>query len=231
MLVSIIIFLLSCHDISLLVNGLALGAAVAPNKNQKLPLSYLYFAYGSNMCSEVMTSLRKVKPISARPAMLENYRLKFDIPGAPFIEPSWASVEKCDNDGGGNNQQQQVHGVLYELTEEDFTLVCQTEGVPFAYILQACQVRPYPISSNKETMKDTEGAFTLVTSPLLPRRRNAAAPSQSYLNVLIRGAEEFGLEEDYIQKLKIIPAGRTLFGNGTAENMLRMARSNQEQMI
>lgn len=163
------------------------------------------------MYSETMKSLRKLNPISSNPAILENYQLKFDIPGMPLIEPSWASVEKCIDS--------QVHGVLYELSANDFNSVCRTEGVPFSYILERCQVRVY--EDHEET-----SAFTLVKSPILRMNGSTSLipPSQSYLNVLIRGAEEYNLDEEYIKKLKSIESNKAMIGNGVAEDMLRFSR-------
>jgi len=164
------------------------------------------------MYSETMTSLRKLNPLSSSPAILDNYKLKFDIPGMPLIEPSWASVEKCTDS--------QVHGVLYELTANDFDSVCRTEGVPFSYILQRCQVSLY------EDVEMVTSAFTLVKSPILLMNgsTSSVAPSKSYLNVLIRGAEEYNLDEEYIQKLKSIVSNKVMIGNGIAEDMLRLSR-------
>ena len=56
-----------------------------------------------------------------------------------------------------------------------------------------------------------------------------AAPSQSYINVLISGAKEFGLDAEYVQRLETMPTGRT-FGGGTAERMLDAAIKRKELM-
>ena len=50
-----------------------------------------------------------------------------------------------------------------------------------------------------------------------------APPSRSYVNVLLRGAREFGLDGDYVQRLEDIPIGRTIGGDGTAERLLDAA--------
>ena len=54
-------------------------------------------------------------------------------------------------------------------------------------------------------------------------------PSQSYINVLLRGANEFALDDSYIRKLENdIPVGKTWFGNGFAENLLRIAEQRRQ---
>ena len=54
-------------------------------------------------------------------------------------------------------------------------------------------------------------------------------PSQSYINVLLRGAKEFVLDDTYIRKLENdIPVGKTWFGKGFAENLLRIAEQRRQ---
>ena len=48
-------------------------------------------------------------------------------------------------------------------------------------------------------------------------------PSQSYINVLLRGAIEFQLDEKYYQELENINVSTKIFGNGISEMMLQIA--------
>jgi len=65
-------------------------------------------------------------------------------------------------------------------------------------------------------------AYTLRASRKEWRQENDIPPSRAYLNVLIRGADEFQLDDDYLQYLKGIVPGNTI-GNGMAEMMLEAA--------
>lgn len=216
------------------------------------------------MASSTMTALRNVRPLASSAAVLPNHSLRFNIPGTRFVEPSWASVEPIfekenifNEEGMGINE---VHGVLYKLTEEDFETVCSTEGVPFGYTLHRCRVVPYRgngrsagrdalhklglVSREEDDINETSlpmstkqslqalprdksiFAYTLRASRPAWRNQNIeedVAPSQAYLNVLLRGGEEFGLDESYMDYLKKIVPGRTLFGDGVAELMLEAA--------
>lgn len=201
------------------------------------------------MASSTMINLRRLSPLASSAAILPAHTLRFSIPGVPFVEPSSASVEPIDIGIGGIinldtiiERGQLVHGVLYKLTEEDFARVCQTEGVPFAYLLHRCRVFPY-IGDGKRAGEDSlrhmigvpeelnvalnnemgVPAFTLRASRIKWRQDDDIPPSQSYLNVLIRGAKEFALDGSYLEKLKQLEAGRTFPGTGLAEEMLRMA--------
>ena len=104
--------------------------------------NYNYFAYGSNMALATMTDLRNLKPLSYTPAILPGYNLVFNVPGIPFVEPSFASAEPVKSTMYERNESL-IHGILYTITEEDFIRVCQTEGVPLSYRLQRCDPIPY----------------------------------------------------------------------------------------
>lgn len=212
----------------------------SPSSTSPKPKRYNYFAYGSNMCSDTMGALRNLNPLASTAAVLPNHELRFNVPGMKFIEPSWASVEPVAAGAEGStlgsddaiSELSVVHGVLYSLTEQDFVSVCRTEGVPMAYTLHRCRVIPYKGNGNnagRKAMQDESSksipAYTLRAASKALRaqpRSDDAAPSQSYVNVLIRGAKEFGLDADYVQMLENMPTGRTL-GGGTAERMLEAA--------
>ena len=203
--------------------------------------TYNYFAYGSNMATSTMTNLRNLSPLASSAAILPSHNLRFNIPGVPLVEPSSASVEPITTELDIDtiiNDDQLVHGVLYKLTEEDFASVCNTEGVPFVYSLHRCRPIPYrgdgkqagedclrKLGHQNDVSSDEWGvpAFTLRAARRSWRQGEDTAPSQAYLNVLIRGANEFSLDRCYLDKLKNIDAGKTFPGNGLAEELLRRA--------
>jgi len=195
------------------------------------------------MAISTMTKLRKINPISSTAAILPNHTLRFNIPGIPYIEPSYASVEPTSS----SSQETNVHGVLYVLTPNDFATICQTEGVPFIYSLHRCLVVPY-VGNGKTAGMDTllqkttttnenaeptttatrdkkiVSAFTLrATSNKNRQVGYNIPPSQSYINVLLRGAIEYQLDEKYYQELENINVSTKIFGNGISEMMLQIA--------
>lgn len=208
----------------------ATGLSTSSNGGKRM--TYNYFAFGSNMLTQTMTDLRNLSPLASTAAVLPSHELRFNVPGTPLIEPSWASVEP--------RTDSVVHGVLYSLSEEDFAAMCASEGVPFAYTLHRCRPVPYKgdgTDAGQRALTSGNGvgadpspprgvpAFTLRASNRRWRESPAVedpSPSQSYLNVLIRGAKEFGLDGDYLKMLETKEAGRALFG-GTAERMLDVA--------
>mmetsp|Transcript_20721 Transcript_20721/g.38033 ORF Transcript_20721/g.38033 Transcript_20721/m.38033 type:complete len:273 (+) Transcript_20721:239-1057(+) len=85
-------------------------------------------------------------------------------------------------------------------------------------------------TNNEQPTKNDWGvsAFTLRAARKKWREGEDIPPSQSYLNVLIRGAKEFVLDESYLQKLENTPVGKTWIGNGLSEEMLRMAEQRKK---
>jgi hypothetical protein len=189
------------------------------------------------MCSSTMINLRNITPLASSAAILPGHTLRFNIPGLIGVEPSSAAVEPIDGDLDAFDKSHIVHGVLYKLSEKDFETIIRTEGVPFAYSLHRCRVLSYNGDGKKAgeecLQRITDGsasinfdevgisAFTLRAARKEWRSAKDTPPSQSYLNVLIRGAIEFQMDEDYVSMLKSIKPGRTFFGNGLAEEALK----------
>mmetsp|Transcript_12855 Transcript_12855/g.18770 ORF Transcript_12855/g.18770 Transcript_12855/m.18770 type:complete len:250 (+) Transcript_12855:83-832(+) len=224
------------------------------SSNTAKPTTYNYFAFGSNMALATMESLRNITPLASTAAVLPGHRLAFNVPGMPFIEPSWASIEPIDSEGISNsNKNHLVHGVLYKLTEKDFVTVCQSEGVPLSYTLHRCQPIPYigdnekagwdtyqktlTESNNNNKQKDASKqnvlgsvpAYTLRAGRTEWRKGKDIPPSSSYMRVLVRGAREFSIDDDYICMLEKIPTGQTLIGGGVAGAMLGMAEASRKR--
>lgn len=78
------------------------------------------FAFGSNLSLEKMASRGLRSVTNPRPAILQNFKLFFNQLGFPPIEPSFANIEPCDG--------AQVHGVVFDLTPEDFSVLWNGEG-------------------------------------------------------------------------------------------------------
>ena len=221
-MLSLSFFACSVSALNLRMNG---SKGIRPSTK-----SYNYFAYGSNVCKSTMENLRGIQPLASCPAILPGHELRFNIPGIPLLEPSWASVEPCDE------VEKVVHGVLYKLTEEDFTTVCRSEGVPIGYLLHRCRPIPYlgdGCNAGLQALLNSKNnvlAYTL-RAPLKMREKPSIPPSRSYLNVIIRGAKEFKIDQSYIDYLESIETGLTIIGNGTAEAMLEQAEKTSKDTI
>jgi len=179
------------------------------------------------MVKTTLTALRQVQPINATAAILPDYKLRFNLGGGGFLDGAAASVEQSRGDD--------VHGVLYELTPEDFAKVGNTEGVPLAYRWERCRVYPYVgdgESAGKvaasERNNSTLVAFTLVKT--FPGTSRDSPPSRSYRNLLIQGAEEWKMDKSFRDMLTATPVAKNLLvRDGLAGPMLKLAELRQQK--
>jgi hypothetical protein len=145
----------------------------------------LYFAFGANMASEVLVARRGLRPVWSAAAALPGHRLVFDLPGLPFVEPSFASVAP--------DPEARVHGVVWALSPSDLRRLDGFESGRY-------RRTPLPVEILGRGPAHAE---------VYVNRRPARArpPSRRYLDLLARGAEEHGLPADYVAWLRAHPAG------------------------
>ena len=139
-----------------------------------------YFAYGANMASTVFVERRGMRPLATETARLSGWRLAFEQPGIPCVEPVFATVIRAPNET--------VHGVLYRLTADDIALLERFEGAG-AYRYETLQVA----ASNSGRVD----ALVLVAK----KRLTGRLPSERYLQILRRGARERGLPDGWLTSL------------------------------
>jgi gamma-glutamylcyclotransferase len=141
-----------------------------------------YFAYGSNMNRAIFESRRGIRPIRAQPALLENYRLRFNL----AIGPGERGVANLESQAGAR-----TWGVLYLITVEQSEHLDRTEGVPRgAY-------RRIPVRAIVDGSERIE-AFTYQSDRISLGRK----PSPRYLGLLIEGAVQHGLPTEYLRYLR-----------------------------
>ncbi|MGH7945344.1 MAG: gamma-glutamylcyclotransferase family protein, partial [Opitutaceae bacterium] len=146
-------------------------------------MSVWYFAYGANMGTEVLVRRRGVQPLRSEAARLEGYRLVFTQAGVPIIEPCFASIEAAPGEA--------VHGVLHYLAVDTAEHLDQFEGPTYERIAVS-----------------VEGSKNGLINAWTYQARHPIAglvPSRRYLNLIIDGAREFALPEDYIRSLEKQP--------------------------
>lgn len=144
-----------------------------------------YFAFGSNMLSSVFFGgFRGFKRRAAERAVLRGYRLAFTEPGIPFFEPAFANLQKecgavCE-------------GVLYRVTADELDVLDLTEGG-----------RAYDII---DVEVNAEVSGTVPAKAFKSRVSvQGLKPTKRYLELLIAGAEERGLSEQWLRMLKSTP--------------------------
>src|SRR6266481_2391539 len=141
-----------------------------------------YLAYGSNMNHGIFEGRRRIRPIEARPALLENYRLRFNL----AVGPGERGVANLEARAGACTS-----GVLYLITIEQSEHLDRTEGV------QRGAYRRIPVSAIVDG-SERIAAFTYQSDKISIGRK----PSPRYLGLLIEGAVQHGLPSGYLRYLR-----------------------------
>lgn len=146
-----------------------------------------YFAYGSNMN---MISLRAkgVEPRSSTRATLRGWHLAFDVHhwfrhegGVGNIHPSSDPADR-------------VEGIVHEVSDKDLAR------------LDAVESRGVGYDRADVVVETDDGAVSAIAYVGVPGYLDASClPTQRYLNILVRGGVEAGLDAAYIAALRDHP--------------------------
>lgn len=130
-----------------------------------------YFAYGSNLSSERLLG-RCPGASEPRPAVLADHVWLINERGVATIEPV-----------AGH----EVHGVVWDVTDEDLVTLDRVEGVPDRYARTRCVV-------------ERDGGPVEAVVYVDPRTE-PGPPRAGYLEIVLAGAAEHGLPEHWIEHL------------------------------
>lgn len=152
----------------------------------------LYLAYGANMSGRIIQK-RGVKPINWEPAQVTSFSLGFCHRGgyATLLEHS---VTKASEQPGFKHLNfLGPHGILYTLSATDFQKIVSRET-------------GYDITSvDVETYAGRSVSARAFQSQRLLRLKQSLPPRQQYLDLMLHGAKEHGLCDDYCQWLAAVP--------------------------
>ncbi|MFM8409257.1 MAG: gamma-glutamylcyclotransferase family protein [Alphaproteobacteria bacterium] len=148
-----------------------------------------YFAYGSNLQAATLRGRRGIDVLRSVPVRAPGWRLVFDKPG--LIHPNAAVANIVPEDGA------HVIGVAYEITADDHAHVELTEGVMIgSYRRVEVAVEPLDASVNAPPAT----ALSLSSDKRAPGR----LPSHRYLGLVVEGALEHGLPDDWVASLRAV---------------------------
>lgn len=149
-----------------------------------------YFAYGSNLDRRQMRA-RCPTSVTTSIGCLRGYRLEF----MAYSPPNSAVIPW---NGGAANiapaSDSDVWGLVYRLTAADLISLDRHEGYPALYTR---------FQSEVET---PNGILSSVWAYKLVGRRVPMAPDKAYLRVILKGAEEVRLPEEYRQSITRLAA-------------------------
>lgn len=140
------------------------------------------FGYGSNMSPSFMKTKKALEIFESKPAILKGYKLIFSE-AMNFVEPGFANVIKT-------NESDEIHGVVTSMTKKSaISLDTQEGGYNIAKVTVFCY--------------DGEN---IEAELYVPKRENPSLgiPSYRYMQILIKGAQEVGLKDSYVEMLKSI---------------------------
>ncbi|MGD2117907.1 MAG: gamma-glutamylcyclotransferase [Chromatiales bacterium] len=148
---------------------------------------FRYFGYGSNLN---MTSLRAkgVEPLASRRAVLPGWCLRFNVQHFFRHEGGVGNIERSDK------ADSRVLGVLYD---------CPDEALAPLDAVEACGHGYDRITVDVDAEGESVPALTYVGMPEFID--DSCLPSRRYLNIVVDGARQAGLDSDYVQNLMAHP--------------------------
>jgi len=146
--------------------------------------TFLYFAYGSNMLTSRLTR-RTPSATAVGIAYVEGYRLTFD-------KVSTDGSGKCDIEAT-SNAADRVYGVLFRISTAEAADLDVAEGFGHGY--EKHEIKAVAASTKTR-------AIAYVATAKDPTR----TPYHWYKALVIAGAEEHALPQDYIATLRAVPS-------------------------
>ena len=147
----------------------------------------LYFAYGSNLDRGTFEGTRAMKPRASTPCVLPGYQLAFNVPGLPYVEPSFASVRVAPADAV-ERFERECHGVAHEITEAEWARLVATEG-------------SYDVVDVDCVWYDGAVLKCRTLTHRTMKNFGERAPSARYANLLRNGSRFHGLDAEWIEYL------------------------------
>jgi gamma-glutamylcyclotransferase (GGCT)/AIG2-like uncharacterized protein YtfP len=142
-----------------------------------------YYAYGSNISTRYLHDYCPSATFVMK-ADLPNYRVDF-LRYSTDMQGGISSITEAPG--------HLVHGVIYEVSKEDVDELDILEDIP-----KGLYKRETYLVLGEETQWHEADLYRVVT-PSGPY-----APAKQYIDYMIEGAKEHGLDADYINKLKTL---------------------------
>merc|ERR1711936_529450 len=143
--------------------------------------TFLYFAFGSNLLTERI-HINNPSAVFRSIAKLKEHKLDFN-----YFSKRWQGAAATIIP----TRESHVWGVLWELNMEHLETLDRQEGVPNVYNRKMVEVE----------LEDGSSAEA-VTYFLIKPEEEDKRPSYVYKNVILRGAEEHNIPEEYLEKLR-----------------------------
>ena len=147
-----------------------------------------HFAYGSNLHPDKRKARADLSPLEEAPGVLRDWRLAFNIPLMPWLDPSVANVVRAPG--------RDVHGLLMRLEPEQYAAMVRSEGGGEMYSEECVTIETY----DGRTIE----ALTFVALPARTSDRDIP-PSYRYWKLIVDGARLSELKPEYIARIERLP--------------------------
>lgn len=152
-----------------------------------------YFAYGSNLDPDQMED-RGIKVKESEIAELPGWKLAFTI----YSDPWGGGVADILPSSG-----EKVKGVIYTIAEDSLKNLDRYEGRRVEDNMERGMYRRQYIPVKVKERWETVLTY-IVNRAVEYKRKVDLKPSQEYLETIISGAREHGLDKEYIENIKDI---------------------------
>ncbi len=147
-----------------------------------------YFAYGSNMQRDTLEGRRRIAFQRAVPVRVPGWRVVFDKPPLLPIGEAFANLVP--------DAATAALGVAFEVSSDDLEHIELTEGVLIGnYQRVVVPVEPLVVVADPPVE-----ACSLSSD----RRDENLRPSTRYMSIIVAGAIEHGLPDDYVEILRTV---------------------------
>jgi len=154
----------------------------------------LYFAYGSNL------SWRRISAPDRAPSATLVGRAELGCHVLRLHKRGRDGSAKCDAFATGN-EEDRVLGVVYRINAADEAALDRVEGLGVGYDKVSVTVKTETAASAVSSMQ----AMTYVARP--SHIDPTLMPFDWYMKLVLEGAREHGLDEEYVELLDRIPTG------------------------
>lgn len=148
-----------------------------------------YFGFGSNM-SRLSLRAKGVEPLASHRAELPGWRLRFNVQHFFRHEGGVGNIERT------GNPEDRVLGVLHECPDEALEPLDAAEAYGYGYDRIEVNVESPDHPAGR---RRTVPALTYIGMPQFIDHQRL--PSRRYLNIVLAGAHEAKLDQDYIRAL------------------------------
>ncbi|WP_339844050.1 gamma-glutamylcyclotransferase family protein [uncultured Halopseudomonas sp.] len=155
-----------------------------------------YFGFGSNM-SLLSLRAKGIEPLASTRAVLHGWRLRFNVQHFFRHEGGVGNIEYT------GHPDDRVLGVLHECADEALALLDAAEAYGHGYDRIEVAVETIHLDAGTQSQVP---ALTYVGMPEF--LDNSCLPSRRYLNIILHGGRQAGLDEDYLNSLAGQPLHR-----------------------